>query len=174
MKNPIIENRIVIDYTFATRLLKHLKSEHDNLLDPKQNLSMIDYATKLLKYQCLNTTEESELLYLKRTNTDFHELVKPDMVTEDKFKIYFEQHEYVYSCMKKPTVGDQILHINDMAKHLVKSDRVYFGDLDNCRRYLDHNKPLFSIDEINAIFSEKSYEEMTVMKSLIDKKLRNG
>lgn len=67
MDNPIKENRIVSDKTFAVRLLSFLKSvQVADACSEDEKESMINYAKKLLKYQCETATDEEEINYLKR------------------------------------------------------------------------------------------------------------
>lgn len=67
MKNPIIDNRIVNDTTFAIRL----KSFIDNVdvcdcmgEEEKEYLQRV--AVKLIKYQVETATDKEEVNYLKR------------------------------------------------------------------------------------------------------------
>lgn len=67
MKNPIIDNRIVNDTTFALRFKNFI--ERVNVCDQpseeeKDYLLMV--ARQLLKYQVETSTDEEEVNYLKR------------------------------------------------------------------------------------------------------------
>ena len=67
MQNPIKENRIVNDTTFALRLKNFI--ENVNVCDQpseeeKDYLLMV--AKRLLKYQVETSTDEEEVSYLKR------------------------------------------------------------------------------------------------------------
>jgi hypothetical protein len=69
MNNPIIENRLVSDRTFAVRLLNFVT--HTSVADApgeeeKQYLHSV--ALSLLNYQCCTATEDEEIQYLKRLN----------------------------------------------------------------------------------------------------------
>lgn len=69
MDNPIKDNRIVKDVTFATRLLNFAKSvqPHDACSEDERD-SMISYATDLLKYQIATVETAYEHDYLLRNN----------------------------------------------------------------------------------------------------------
>ena len=67
MKNPIINNRIVKDKTFALRFLSFvLETTCADACSEDEKESMISYATDLLKYQIETATEQHELDYLER------------------------------------------------------------------------------------------------------------
>lgn len=69
MENPIKDNRIVKDKTFALRLLGF--ALHTDWNDPcmeEEKESMISYSTSLLKYQIETATEKEEIDYLERCN----------------------------------------------------------------------------------------------------------
>lgn len=69
MENPIKENRLVCDYSFAKRLLsfaKQITTSDAYSYDEKE--SFISYAEKLLKYQCVTAICDKEIAYLKRVN----------------------------------------------------------------------------------------------------------
>ncbi|MGH1338581.1 MAG: hypothetical protein ACRBFS_20875 [Aureispira sp.] len=69
MKNPIKENRIVKDHTFALRLLSFaLDSQCGDASSEDEKESMISYSTSLLKYQIETVTAQNEKDYLKRCN----------------------------------------------------------------------------------------------------------
>ena len=68
MENPIKDNRIVKDKTFALRLLS-FALETNCLSDPcseDEKESMISYSTSLLKYQIETVTDQNEIDYLER------------------------------------------------------------------------------------------------------------
>lgn len=67
MKNPIKENRIVKDHTFALRLLSFaLDTQCGDACGEDEKESMISYSTSLLKYQIETATDEDEISYLNR------------------------------------------------------------------------------------------------------------
>ncbi len=67
MENPIKENRIVKDKTFALRFLNFaLDANSVNACSEDEIESMISYSTSLLKYQIETATDVHELEYLER------------------------------------------------------------------------------------------------------------
>lgn len=67
MENPIKDNRIVRDKTFALRLLKFaLDTQCSDACGEDEKESMVSYSTKLLKYQIETTTDKDEVEYLVR------------------------------------------------------------------------------------------------------------
>ena len=67
MDNPITNNRIGSDKTFALRLLAFsLESRVSNACDEDEIESFISYSTKLLKYQLQTVSDKSEYDYLIR------------------------------------------------------------------------------------------------------------
>lgn len=67
MKNPIIDNRIVKDKTFALRLLGFaLDTNCSDACSEDEKESIISYSTSLLKYQIETATDNSEIDYLIR------------------------------------------------------------------------------------------------------------
>ena len=69
MENPIKDNRIVKDKTFALRLLSFaLDVDCADACSEDEKESMISYATSLLKHQIKTATEKDELDYLERCN----------------------------------------------------------------------------------------------------------
>ena len=69
MKNPIIDNRIVRDKTFAIRLLGFaFDTQCNDACSEDEKESMISYSSELLEYQIETATDENEKDYLKRVN----------------------------------------------------------------------------------------------------------
>lgn len=67
--NPIKDNRVVSDKTFAIRFkdfIKDIKTNDPASDDEKEYL--LNVANRLLKYQIQTATDESEINYLKRLN----------------------------------------------------------------------------------------------------------
>ena len=68
-ENPIIDNRIVNDYTFALRLRNFIsKVEVNDLPSEEEKEYLLHIADKLLKYQKLSVMTKSEKEYLKQNN----------------------------------------------------------------------------------------------------------
>jgi hypothetical protein len=71
MNNPIKDNRLVKDYTFALRLLNFaIDTDCADACSEDEKESMISYSTSLLKYQIETATEQFEKDYLQRCNAD--------------------------------------------------------------------------------------------------------
>ena len=69
MENPIKENRIVKDKTFALRLLSFaMDTQCYDACAEDEKESMISYSTSLLKYQIETATDKDEIDYLERCN----------------------------------------------------------------------------------------------------------
>ena len=69
MENPIKDNRIVKDKTFALRLLGFaLETNCADACSEDEKESMISYSTSLLQYQIDTATEQDEIDYLERCN----------------------------------------------------------------------------------------------------------
>lgn len=66
MKNPIIDNRIVNDTTFAIRFRNFIKDTqvHDCCSEEEKEY-LLRVANTLLNYQIKTATEKSELKYLE-------------------------------------------------------------------------------------------------------------
>ena len=67
VENPIKDNRIVNDKTFALRLLSFaLETNCADACSEDEKESMVSYSTSLLKYQIETATDQYELDYLER------------------------------------------------------------------------------------------------------------
>lgn len=65
MTNPIKNNRIVNDITFAIRLRDFIKGvKVNNAMDDEEQQYLYRIANNLLKYQVETASDESELNYL--------------------------------------------------------------------------------------------------------------
>jgi hypothetical protein len=70
MENPIKDNRIIKDITFALRLLNFaLETQCADACSEDEKESMISYSTSLLKYQIETATDQYELDYLEKCNS---------------------------------------------------------------------------------------------------------
>jgi hypothetical protein len=154
MENPIKENRLVCDYTFAKRLLALASSLTCN--DPSsedEKESFISYANTLLKHQCLTATDGFEIEYLKRVGV-YEKMVAPFMTSQDGVDIHESiTRQTLYSCMKKPRVGEQCMAIvfrskDDLANR--NPDRIYFWDKLLCVEYIAKNTPTISLADLEA------------------------
>ena len=70
-QNPLINNRIVDHYTFATRFKSFLKGVTPNCAMGQEELEYMELvADELLKHQISTATEQPEIDYLKRCCKD--------------------------------------------------------------------------------------------------------
>ena len=68
-ENPIIDNRIVNDYTFALRLKNFIsKVEVNDLPGEEEKEYLLHVANKLIRYQKLTVMTKGEKEYLKQNN----------------------------------------------------------------------------------------------------------
>lgn len=68
-ENPIIDNRIVNDYTFALRLKNFISNvEVNDLPSEEEKGYLLHVADKLIRYQKLTVMTKSEKEYLKQNN----------------------------------------------------------------------------------------------------------
>jgi hypothetical protein len=69
MINPIKQNRIVQDHTFALRLLNFaLDTQCNDACSEDEKESMISYSIELLRYQIQTASNKNEIDYLDRCN----------------------------------------------------------------------------------------------------------
>ena len=69
MKNPIKDNRLVKDKTFAIRLLSFaFETQCGDPCSEDEKESMISYSSSLLEYQIKTATDKHELDYLERVH----------------------------------------------------------------------------------------------------------
>lgn len=164
MENPIKENRIVCDYTFAKRLLSFASDVTcSDACSEDERESFIDYANQLLKHQCLTATDDYEIQYLRRIGV-YENMIAPFLITEDGVAIHETSiRQTVYSCMKNPKIGEQLLTIGVRSKEDLNArntGRIYFWDKSLCQEYIIKNTPTISLADLEAmglleIFVEK-------------------
>lgn len=69
MENPIKENRLVNDQTFAIRLKRFIdKVDVCDLPGEEEKEYLLQVANKLINYQCVTVSDNVEREYLKRLN----------------------------------------------------------------------------------------------------------
>jgi len=67
MNNPIVNNRIVSDYTFALRLLSFIENvEVSDLPGEEEKEYLISIANNLIRWQKMTAYTKTEIEYLKR------------------------------------------------------------------------------------------------------------
>lgn len=71
MKNPIIENRLAVDETFAIRLLSFaLSITCNDAYSEDEKKGLVSHATKLLEFQLATAIDQHEIDYLKRCEAE--------------------------------------------------------------------------------------------------------
>ena len=141
---PIRNNRIV-DYVALNETLQVLKHT------PGAEKS-VKFINDLLLHQLKTATEITEIGYLGL----YGEYTLPKKVlvlTEDNIEIFEDEDITLYSCMKNPHVGEQILiyHLEKWKCHAPNPNRVYFFKKENCQKYIDYNKPKYSQAYIDSL-----------------------
>ena len=69
MENPIKENRLVNDYTFAIRFKQFIQqTDVCDLPGEEEKEYLLQVADKLINYQCVTVSDNVEKKYLKRLN----------------------------------------------------------------------------------------------------------
>jgi len=159
MDNPIKDNRIVKDITFAKRLLSF--AEDVSVVDAcseDEKEYLVRYATSLLRYQVKTAIDEAEINYLKRVGV-WDRFQPKKLETEDGKVIYYEDEDCdIYSCLTVPIKNEKILNLS--AKRLregktkIKDNRVYFKYLKYCKIYMDQNFPKYSEKEVEEILNK--------------------
>lgn len=157
MENVIIDNRLVSSTTFAIRLLSFVKDV--NVGDPsseEEKEMLINVGNKLLKYQCLTATDENEINYLKRC-CDFEKITQPILTTECGTKIFTIDDVTLYSCMRNPKMGEQVLEHH--AKYFSNdrkpnANRIFFLSEIECSKYIEDNIPKYSQAQVNEIIKQ--------------------
>ena len=66
MKNPIIDNRIVNDKTFALRLVNFIeRTQVNDQMSEEEKDYLLNVTNKLLSYQIATAVDDGEIKYLK-------------------------------------------------------------------------------------------------------------
>lgn len=172
MENPIKENRLVCDQTFATRFLSFARSVTvSDACAEDEKESMISYAKKLLTYQCNTVSDGDEKNYLKRVGS--YDTIKPMLVTEDGVEIYEHLQTYtLHSCMKSPNKGDQLLtirvrNLDDINRR--NANRIYFSEIENCKVYMVKHTPNISRADLeNLGLLEQFNQNITAAQKVDD------
>lgn len=167
MENPIKENRLVCDHTFAQRLLSFVKSvQVVDACSEDERDSMLSYAQKLLTYQCVTVSDKDEQDYLKRVGV-YDAMIEPMLITNDGVEIYEHLSNYtLYSCMKLPCKGDELITITVRSKDDINrrnSDRIYFYSAENCKEYIFNNTPNISRADLDKLGLLEVFKEKLII-----------
>lgn len=163
LRNPIVDNRLVVDYTFATRLLRI--AESIPLLDAcseEDRDAFVNYANKLLKYQCNTVTDQHEKDYLIRVGV-YERFTKPDLITYDGAEIFYDfcTNLSLYSCMRAPQTGEQVLTTTNVNKERMSNrnpDRLFFFNKAECLLYIEENSKTISLAQLKQLGLFDLYE----------------
>ena len=152
--NPIKDNRIVCDFSFAKRFLSFAESvQVSDACNYDEKESMIHYAKTLLQYQCRTATSVDEIDYLKRVGV-YEGNTKPYFTTYDGVELFEGKTAIVYSCMKTPSHTDQVLNFKLRNENDVKarsSNRLFFMDKKKCEEYMEFNCPKISKSDLQKV-----------------------
>lgn len=151
MENPIKNNRLVSDMTFATRLLSFASDiSCSDACGEDEKESMVYYASMLLRFQVATATDVNEIDYLKRVG-NYKKFMPEFIITEDGIKVGAESKATLYSCLKISNKGDQVLQFEFKDKSFLRNNRVYFMDKDKCHKYIENNTPKYSENQLKVI-----------------------
>lgn len=159
MKNPIKDNRIISDITFAVRLCGFLKevTVNDPMSEEDQEY-LIRVAKKLITHQVNTVTDEDELDYINRIkeNSIVPNLLKP-YITEDGFEIYEDDKVNVYSCFKHPSINDENItfRCERLFNGSLNSNRVFFLEEKNRDKYVEDNMIQYSKKDLEKLIKEQ-------------------
>ena len=162
MENPIKDNRIVSNITFAVRLKSFAEGVTcADACSEDEKESIIHIAEKLLKYQLasVDSSNTEEVNYLTRLGLY---PVKPLLETHDGAQIYESvDGSILFSCMSEPGKGDQVLrHVIKTKSDLdrINQKRLLFWGHQCAKTYLDENIKVFSIQDLKNNNLYAAYE----------------
>lgn len=174
MKNPIENNRLVKDMTFATRFLRFAEGyETSGPCDSDEKKSMISYAKQLLLHQQLTVKSSLEKDYLKRVGH-----LEPEVLftTNDGFQKYTFPFT-LYGVTKDPQDSGRGI-TNVSIKRQIDIDRmnknkILFHHLSSAEFYLEDNEKRFSINDINKLLAHLNEHQDSLTYEMIKTKLFN-
>lgn len=159
IENPIKDNRIVSDMTFAVRLCGFLD---DISVADACSEEELDYlrsvATKLLTYQFQTTTEEDELDYINRIFDRFSKYMEKSVTTEDGYTFYRGENVRLFSCMREPQKSDDntiMFHVNSILQGGINPNRVFFKEEVNKDKYIEDNLIQYSKKDLEELIKNK-------------------
>ena len=165
MENPIKDDRIVSNITFATRLYHFIKDvDVNDACNSNEKKSMLYGAKRLLEYQVLTAEEEKEIDYLKRVGV-YDKFQPKSLKTEDGFTFFEGDNTTIYSCMQNLTVdNNEIMQFNTerILEGGINPNRLFFHKYENCKLYILENKPQYSqkqvVEFLNLAYSGEKVE----------------
>lgn len=157
--NPIKDNRIVNDMTFAVRLCGFLDDISVSDACSDDELSYLKgVATKLLTYQFQTTTKEDELDYINRIFDRFSKYMEKSVTTEDGYTFYKGDDVRLFSCMREPQKSDDstiMFHLNSILQGGVNPNRVFFKGEANKDKYIEDNLIQYSKKDLEQLIKNK-------------------
>lgn len=164
MINPIKNNRLVSNKTFAIRFKNFVESVNvADACSEDEKDAMLNVANSLLNYQLhtVDDTDTEETEYLERIGLY---PIQPLFTTHDGVDLYANDEDgvEVYSCMTTPRVGDVILPHNiknaaDLAK--INQKRLLFWSDNKANSYLESNTKTISIQDLIDSNLYEAYEQ---------------
>lgn len=159
MENPIKENRIINDITFAVRLCGFLKEvDVNDAMSEEEQEYLIRVAKKLITYQVQTANETSELDYINRIRESSIEpnLLKP-FITADSYEVYEDSNILLYSCLKNPTINDENLNYRShkLFEGRLNKNRLFFKYEASRDKYIEDNLIQYSKKDLKELIQNK-------------------
>ena len=159
IENPIKDNRIVSDNTFALRFCGFLDniSVADACSEDELNY-LKRVAIKLLTYQYQTATGSSEVDYIKRLDDRFKEYLEKGLTTEDGYTFYRGEDVKLFSCMRKPQKSDDntiMFWASSILEGGVNPNRVFFKKESNKDKYIEDNLIQYSKKDLEQLIKNK-------------------
>jgi hypothetical protein len=154
MDNPIKNNRIVSNYSFAVRLKSFIEDVQVNdACAEEEKEAMLNTANELLNYQIETATHKEEIAYLENLNLYPK---KPIIKTHDGMSIYSD-NIILFSCMKHPSNHDQIISFvsGKLKDRIINKNRLFFAVKYECENYIKSNRKTYSIEDIKDVLKIK-------------------
>lgn len=158
MKNPIKENRIVSNYTFAVRLKSFIESvDVSDACSEDEKQSMLNTANELLNYQIDTVTDKDEIDYLKRL---LLYPKKPILTTFDGVDIY-DEDTVLFSCMKNPVEVEQpmLFKARKLTDRPINKNRLFFYQDAECKNYIKDNCKKYSLEDLKKALNITDFTE---------------
>lgn len=158
ISNPIKDNRIVSDHTFALRFRRFLDGVTVADACSEEELEyMKRVATKLLTYQYQTATDFRELGYIART--DFEKYLEEGLTTEDGYTFYKGDNVKLFSCMLQPRKEDDnslMFSVNRILEGGINPNRLFFKEEQNRDKYIEDNLIRYSKKDLERLINEKN------------------
>jgi hypothetical protein len=157
--NPIKDNRIVSDNTFALRLCGFLDDISVADACSEDELSYLkSVARKLLTYQSQTAKEENEINYISRLRDRFEKYMEKGLTTEDGYTFHRGDDVKLFSCMRQPQKSDDntiMFRVNSIFEGGVNPNRVFFKEELNRDKYIEDNLIQYSKKDLEELIKNK-------------------